>query len=61
MAAPAAYGSFPAWGQIELQVPAHATATQDPGSIQAATAYGNARSLTHLARPGIEPASSWTL
>ena len=25
------------------------------------TAYGNARSLTHWARPGIEPASSWIL
>ena len=23
------------------------------------TAHGNARSLTHLGRPGIEPASSW--
>ena len=25
------------------------------------TAHGNARSLTHRARPGIEPASSWVL
>ena len=25
------------------------------------TAHGNARSLTHWARPGIEPASSWIL
>ena len=25
------------------------------------TAHGNARSLTHQGRPGIEPSSSWTL
>ena len=25
------------------------------------TAHGNARSLTHCARPGIEPATSWFL
>ena len=30
-------------------------------SVTYTTAYGNARSLTHWARPGIEPASSWFL
>ena len=30
-------------------------------SVTYTAAYGNAGSLTHWARPGIEPASSWTL
>ena len=39
---------FPRLGvQLELQLPAYTTA------------HGNARSLTHWMRPGIEPASSW--
>ena len=35
--------------ELELQLPAYTTA------------HGNTRSLTHWARPGIEPASSWIL
>ena len=30
-------------------------------SVTYTTAHGNARSLTHRARPGIEPATSWFL
>ena len=30
-----------------------------PLAYSAATAHGNARSLTHQARPGVKPASSW--
>ena len=30
-------------------------------SVNYTTAHGNIRSLTHWARPGIEPASSWVL
>ena len=44
-----AYGGSQARGQIKLQLPAYTTA------------HGNTGSLTHLARPGIEPASSWIL
>ena len=48
--------------ETELQLPAYATAIAC--QIQAAyvtntTAHSNARSLTHWARPGIEPASPW--
>ena len=35
--------------ELKLQLPAYATA------------HGNAASLTHWARPGIKPASSWIL
>ena len=50
--------------QSELQLPACATATATGDRIQATsgsytTACGNPGSLTHGARPGIEPASSW--
>jgi len=48
----------------ELQLPAYATATasQDPSRVCTyTTAHGNTGSLTHWARPGIKPASSWTL
>ena len=43
-----AYGASQARGPVEA-VPAYTTA------------HGNAGSLTHGARPGIEPASSWIL
>ena len=46
----------------ELQLPGYtiATATQDPSSCATyTTAQSNARSLTHWARPGMEPATSW--
>ena len=48
----------------ELQLLAYtiATAMQDPRCTCALHhSYGNARSLIHSARPGIEPASSWML
>ena len=48
----------------ELQLPTYttATATWDPSCIcDLTTAHSNARSLTHGARPGINPASSWIL
>ena len=47
--------------KLELQLPAYttATATQDPSCVwDLHTACGNAGSLTHGVRPGIEPASS---
>ena len=44
----------------------HIGSSQARGQIRAAAAglhysSGNARSLTHCARPGIEPVSSWIL
>ena len=48
----------------ELQLLAYATvtATQESSCIcDYTTAQGNARSLTHPARPGIEPTSLWIL
>ena len=55
--------------ELELQLPAYATATATAtqqcriwaASATYATAYGNAGSLTHWARPGMEPESSWIL
>ena len=46
--------------ELELQPPAYTTATtQDPAtSATYTTAHSNAGSLTHQARPGVEPASS---
>ena len=48
----------------QLQLPAYTTATvtQDPNHVSTyTTAQGDVGSLTHWARPGIEPASSWIL
>ena len=50
--------------ESELYLPAYttATATQDSSHIRAVTyttAHSNTGPLTHWARPGIEPASSW--
>ena len=48
--------------KLELQLPASATATATQAvSATYTTAWGNTRSLTHWARPGIEPASLWIL
>ena len=49
--------------QSKLQLPAYATATAmpDPRSATYATAHGNAESLAHRGRPGIESMSSWIL
>ena len=65
MATLMAYAFFQGWGQIR------ATATKampqpqqrriQAESVTYNTAHGNARSLTHWARPGIEPKSSWIL
>ena len=48
-AAPMAYGGSQARGQIGAV------------AVTYTTAHGNTGSLTHWARPGIEPASSWIL
>ena len=50
----------------ELWLLAYTTATETWDEIQAMsatyiTAHGNAGSLTHWMRPGIEPATSWVL
>ena len=46
--------------ESELQLPAYTTATATWDSSYT-TAHSNAESLTHWARPGIEPTSSWIL
>ena len=52
-------------GWISYSVPANATAmaTPDPsrGCKLHTTAHGNTGSLTHWARPGIKPVSSWII
>ena len=55
----AAYGSFQARGRIASLCHSHSNV----GSAIATytTAHGNAGFLTHWARPGMEPASSWIL
>ena len=50
----------------ELQPPAYARTTETWDlshicNLHHTTAHGNARSVTHWARPGIEPMSSWML
>ena len=48
--------------KLELQLLAYATATWDPSHIyDLHHSHSNARSLTHWARPWIEPSSSWIL
>ena len=49
--------------ELELQLPPKPWPWQhgiqiSPASVPSVSVYGNDRSLTHLARPGIEPASS---
>ena len=64
MATPAAYESSQALGWIGAAAVAYATATPHWiwGTIAIySKACGNARSLTHWMRPGMEPTSSWTL
>ena len=66
-AAPTAYGTSQTRGQIGAATVGPMPQTQpQPHQIQAlsvnyTTAHGNARSLTHGARPKIEPTSSWML
>ena len=60
-AALVAYGSSGAGGWIEGATAAYMTPQQyqiQATSATYATAYSNAGSLTHWARPGIKPASS---
>ena len=50
--------------ESELQLPAYTTAIAMPGPSHVCDLYhthGNAGSLTHWARPGIKPLSSWIL
>ena len=51
------YGGTQARGRMELQVPAYTTATAMP-DMSSIYDQGNARSLTHWARPGIKHATS---
>jgi len=64
-ATPAAYGGSQARGLIGAVAAglcqSHSNARSNPLSANYTTAYGNAGSLTHWARPGIEPATSWFL
>ena len=55
-AAPASYGDSQARGRIRAVAACHSHNMES-----ATTARGNARSLTHWARPGIKPESSWIL
>ena len=55
MAAPAAYRSSPASGQVRAAAASHSNTR----SVTYTTAYGNARSLTRCAGPEIKPTSSW--
>ena len=49
--------------QLELQLPANVTAITKIQAMSATytTAHSNTRALTHWARPGMEPTSSWIL
>ena len=65
MAAPVAYGSSQARGQVGA---AAASPTPQPQQHQVQATYvtyaaacSNTSSLTHWARPGMKPTSSWTL
>ena len=64
-AASMAYGSSQDRGWIRAVAiglrHSHSNAGSKPLSVTYTTAHGNARCLTHRARPGIEPASSWIL
>ena len=64
-AAPMGYGNSPARDQIGTAVVSHSHSHSNLGPklcLQPyTTAHGNTRSLTHWARPEIEPSSSWIL
>ena len=62
-AAPVAYGGFQARGlkwSCSHQLTPQSQQIGAPSATYTA-ARGNTRSLTHWARPGIEPTSSWIL
>ena len=56
-ATPEAYGGSQAAGLRH----SHSNSGSEPHLRPTPTAHGNARSVTHRARPGIKPASSWLL
>ena len=60
-AAPSAYGGSQARGPVGTGTRVTASWNPSHTSVTYSTAHGNARSLTHWARPGIKPASSWIL
>ena len=62
-AAPMAYGVSQARGLIGAAAASlhHSHTRSESPSATYTTAHGNARSLTHWWRPGIEPATSWFL
>ena len=64
-AAPTAYGASQGRGWIRAITaslhPSHSNTRSKPPSATYTTAHSNNRSLTHWARPGIKPASSWIL
>ena len=57
-ATPMAYGSSQARGWIRAEAESHSQCQIWAMSVTNTIAQGNARSLTHWARPGIEPTSS---
>ena len=60
-AAPAAYGHSQARGQIRAIVAGLHHSQSNARSATYTTTQGNTRSLTHWARTGMEPTSSWIL
>ena len=60
-ASPVSYGSSQARDLIRATAAGHSHSTvgSKPRLVTYITAHGSSRSLTHCARPGIEPASSW--
>ena len=64
-AAPEAYGGSQARGWIRTTAAGLCQSPSsegcEPSSATYTTAHGNAGSLSHCARPGIEPATSWFL
>ena len=64
-ATPMAYGNFQARGRIGAVAASlyhsHSNNRSKPHPTTYTTTYRNGRSLTHWARPGMEPESSWIL
>ena len=60
-AAPMAYGSSQARGQIGATAANLHHSHSNAGSVNYTIAHGNAGSLSHQVRPGIKPATSWLL
>ena len=61
MAIPMVYGSSQARGWIGAAAAGHSHGRIQTASSTYTTTHSNAGSLTHWARPGIEPLSSWIL